>query len=141
MDKWEIQQRIRNLESRINELESEISRLEEKRDRIELEHSRKMRQISQVSSFYSTNRTNAGLLYDGVEGVAMTKAAERFGGIYSTVDEEKLTSNLKSAQSYLKKNCEKIDELIDGARSDIASLNWQIYSYKMDLENEEDEVI
>ncbi len=138
MNKWEIQQRIRNLESRINELESEISRLEEKRDRIELEHSRKSRQISQVSSFYSTNRTNAGLLYDGVQGVAVSKAAERFGNIYSATDEENLISNLRNAQSYLKKNCEKIDELIESARSDIASLNWQIYSYKIDLENEEE---
>lgn len=140
MDKWEIQQRIRNLESRKSELESEISRLEEKRGRIELEHSRKMRQINQVSSFYSGRRTNAGLLRDGVQGVAISKAVERFGSIYDATNEGNLISNLRSAQSYLKKNCEKIDERIESARNDISSLNWQIYCYKKDLENVESEV-
>lgn len=140
MDKWEIQQRIRNLEWRKDSLQAEITKLEAKKERINLEHSRKIRQMNKVSSFHIGKRTNAGLLIDGVEGVAISKAVERFGNIYGTANEEKITSNLRNAQFYLKKNCEKIDEKIEDARADISSINWQIYSYKKDLENMESEV-
>lgn len=141
MERWEIQRQIRNLEYRKDELEAEISRLESKRGRVELEHSRKGRQISQVSSFYLRRRTNASVLQGGVNGVAVSKAIARFGNIYNTTEEGKITSKLRSAQAYLKKTCEKIDEQIESARSDISSINWQIYCYKKDLNDMESEVL
>lgn len=141
MEAWEIRQQIRNLEFRKDELEAEISRLEGKKDRVKLEHSRKGRQITQLSGFYSRRRTNASILQDGVNGVAVSKAAAKFGNIYSTTEEENITSKLRSAQMYLKKTCEKIDEQIESSRSDISSINWQIYCYKKDLDDMESEVL
>lgn len=140
MDKWEIQQRIRNLEWRKDSLQTEITKLEEKKNRIKLEHSRKLRQMNKVSGSFGGKRVKAEILAGGVEGVALTKAVGKFGTIYGITNEDSITSNLKNAQSYLEKNCEKIDERIEDAKTDISSIDWQIYCYRKDLEDMESEV-
>ncbi len=139
MDKWEIQQRINTLRWRRTELEDEISNLENKREYIELEFDKKQRQARQLSVFYQKKRNYISALADVAQGNAVTKLISECGNIYGTSKEENIASNLCNVRSYLKSNCNKIDERIEDAKNSISSIDWQIYCYEKDLMNAESE--
>ena len=133
MENWEIQQKINELEMYRDELEVKISDLEGKKERLGLEHTRKLRQIECVSDLYSEKRATAALLYDALEGVALSKAATKLGAIYDASSEETLVSKLEEAIYYLKKCSDKAESDIEEARLEISNINRQIYGYRKDL--------
>ena len=140
MERWEIQQKINELEMYRDELEAKITDLEGKKDRLELEQTRKLRQIEYVSDLYSEKRATAQVLYDELEGVALSKAACKLGAIYDISNEGNLVSKLEEAIYYLKKCSEKAESDIEEARLEISVINWQIYGYRKDLESTKEEV-
>ena len=123
-----------------DELEAKITDLEGKKDRLELEQTRKLRQIEYVSDLYSEKRATAQVLYDELEGVALSKAACKLGAIYDISNEGNLVSKLEEAIYYLKKCSEKAESDIEEARLEISDINWQIYGYRKDLESTKEEV-
>ncbi|MBE5953217.1 MAG: hypothetical protein E7257_03535 [Lachnospiraceae bacterium] len=137
MERWEIQQRINTLESRRAELEEKISKLEGRKERLELEQAAKLRDIENVSDLYSERRTTSELLYEGLEGVAATKAAGKLGEIYSIGNQEALVSKMEDIIYYLKKCCEKADADIEDARLEISNIDCQLYDDRKALEEME----
>lgn len=140
MERWEIQQRINELEMYREELEARIPALEGKKDRLELEQTIKLRQIEYVSDLYSEKRATAELFYDELERVALSKAACKLGAIYDISNEGNLVSKLEEAIYYLKKCSEKAETDIEEARLEISVINWQICGYRKDLESTKEEV-
>lgn len=141
MEIWEIQQRIRILKERRDEYQNEIIRLKEKREHIKSEQTIKNRQKQHISNYYSVNRTNAGLLWEELQGNTVKLALGEYSEIFGTVKEENVFSNLEMVQHYLTKNEENINERIECAKNNISSINWDIYCYEQKLAELESEVL
>ena len=141
MEAWEIQQRIRILKERREEYQNEIIRLKGKRERIKSEQTIKDRQKQHISNYYSVNRTNAGLLMEGLQGNAVKLALGEYSEIFGSGKEENVSSNIEMVKYYLTKNEENINERIEYAKNDISSINWDIYCYEQQLAELESEVL
>ena len=141
MEAWEIQQRIRILKERRDEYQNEITRLKGKKERIKSEQTIKDRQKQHISNYYSSNRSNAGLLLEDLQGNAIKLALGEYSEIFGTGKEENVFSNIEMIQHYLTKNVENINERIECTKNNISSINWEIYCYEQQLAELESEVL
>ncbi|MBQ9936619.1 MAG: hypothetical protein IJO70_12290 [Lachnospiraceae bacterium] len=141
MEAWEIQQRIRILKERRDEYQNEITRLKGKKERIKSEQTIKDRQKQHISNYYSSNRSNAGLLLEDLQGNAIKLALGEYSEIFGTGKEENVFSNIEMIQHYLTKNVENINERIECTKNNISSINWDIYCYEQQLAELESEVL
>ncbi len=141
MEAWEIQQRIRILKERRDEYQNEITRLKGKKERIKSEQTIKDRQKQHISNYYSSNRSNAGLLLEDLQGNAIKLALGEYSEIFGTGKEENVFSNIEMIQHYLTKNEENINERIECTKTNISSINWDIYCYEQQLAELESEVL
>lgn len=138
MSELQIKKSIYNLNRIRTDLQQNIADMERKRERIECEYMRKIRQESQISDFYFQKRQQTCSIREAISGEAFTKILTRHEDIYSNINANNILTDVYSVQTYLKANCEKINQSIQEMKSKIAEIDKKINKYNIKLKQMEE---